>query len=72
MGNVVLVVENDELSQYVIVEMGRELGFECITADNGEQAMDLIATKASQTDVVLMDIHMPKVSRLDATFAIRN
>jgi CheY-like chemotaxis protein len=44
----------------------------CITANNGEQKLDLIATKASQIDVVLVDIYIPKVSELDATSANRN
>lgn len=72
LNRVVLVVEDDELSQFVIVEMCRELGFDCLTADDGEQAIDIIAEKATQIDVILMDIHMPNVSGLDATTVIRS
>ena len=71
MSNVVLVVEDDALSQFVIVEMCKELGFDCITADDGDEAIELVTQKASQIGVVLMDIHMPRVSGLDATCAIR-
>ena len=71
MNNLVLVVEDDVLSQFVIVEMCKELGFECLTADDGAQALDLISQNAPKIGVILMDIHMPKVSGLDATDAIR-
>lgn len=71
MKRIVLVVEDDELSQFVIVEMCRELGFECLTADDGEQAIDVVSKNAGRIGVILMDIHMPKVSGLDATTAIR-
>ena len=69
---VVLVVEDDALSQFVIVEMCKELGFECLTADNGQQAIDLVTQNPKTIGMVLMDIHMPKISGLDATGAIRS
>jgi len=72
MNRVILVVEDDELSQFVIVEMCKELGFECLTANDGAQAIDVIEQNATQIDAILMDIHMPKVSGLDATNHIRN
>lgn len=52
--------------------MCKELGFECLTADDGAEALDLIAQNATDIKLVLMDIHMPKVSGLDATGAIRS
>lgn len=67
----ILVVEDDELSQFVIVEMCRELGYDCRTADNGQQALDTLAEHANSIDLVLMDIHMPVVSGLTATSALR-
>lgn len=72
LSNKILVVEDDALSQFVIVEMCKELGFECLTADDGAEALDLIAQNATDIKLVLMDIHMPKVSGLDATGAIRS
>ena len=68
----VLVVEDDELSQFVIVEMCRELGFDCVTANDGIQAIELIKKNADTIGVVLMDLHMPVVSGLAATKAIRS
>ena len=72
MNKTVLVVEDDELSQFVIAEMCRELGFECLTADDGGQAIDVLAERANEIDVILMDIHMPRLSGLDATTVIRS
>ena len=67
-----MIVEDDELSQFVITEMCRELGFECLTANDGKQAIDVVCDMADQISVILMDIHMPNVSGLDATSAIRS
>lgn len=67
----VLVVEDDELSRYVIVEMCNELGYQCLVARNGEQAIDVMVANCSTIGIVLMDIHMPILSGLDATTAIR-
>ncbi|WP_299852511.1 response regulator [uncultured Roseovarius sp.] len=68
----VLVVEDDELSRFVIAEMCRELGFQCLTASGGQQAIDVVTENASTIGVVLMDIHMPAVSGLTVTKAIRD
>ena len=67
----ILVVEDDELSQMVIVEMCRDLGFECQTADDGRQAVSTLTAQADTISVVLMDIHMPIVSGLEAVNEIR-
>ena len=67
----ILVVEDDELAQFVIVEMCHELGFECRTANNGQQALDTLAEHPNSIDMVLMDIHMPVVSGLTATTTLR-
>jgi len=42
---------------------------ECDVVDNGEEAVDLV--KTNNYDVVLMDIHMPGISGMEATKIIR-
>lgn len=68
----VLIVEDDDLSRFVIEEMCRELGFECLTANGGQQAIEMIMANATTIGVVLMDLHMPMVSGLSVTNTIRN
>ena len=68
----ILVVEDDELSQYVIVAMCNELGYQCMIASNGEQAIEVVTANGGEIGIVLMDIHMPILSGLDATTSIRN
>lgn len=67
----VLVVEDDPLSQFVIVEMCKDLGYDCHTANDGQEAIEALAEHANSINLVLMDLHMPIISGLDATKAVR-
>ena len=67
----ILVVEDDKLSQFVIVEMCRELGYRCTMAEDGEACLEVLTSAPHDFNIILMDIHMPKVSGLEASSAIR-
>ena len=45
------------------------MGLKCDVVDNGEAAVDMV--KANKYDIVLMDIHMPGISGMEATKIIR-
>ena len=42
-----------------------KMKLKCDIVDNGEDAVDMI--KANKYDIVLMDIHMPGISGIEAT-----
>jgi len=67
----VLIVEDDELTQLVLVEMCRDLGFESLTAADGYEAIETLKAHADCIHVVLMDIHMPIMSGITAAKSIR-
>ena len=48
------------------------LHYEVIIAQNGQDAVDFIATEKKQIDLILMDIQMPMLNGLDATRILRN
>jgi two-component system, chemotaxis family, response regulator Rcp1 len=58
----ILLAEDNPADVYLIEEALRENGveFEMVVAEDGEQAMTMLADPARQLDVVLLDLNMPK------------
>ena len=65
----VLLVEDNPINQLLAKAILTNLGHQVETARDGREALDLFATRP--WDMVLMDIHMPVMSGLDATREIR-
>jgi DNA-binding response OmpR family regulator len=53
----VLLVEDNELNRNMMVRRLKRAGMDVITADNGQQALDIM--QAEQPDIVLMDMNLP-------------
>jgi len=66
----VLVVEDNKINQMITKKVLNKMGLNCDIVDNGEAAVDRV--KEVTYDVVLMDIHMPGISGLEATKIIRS
>ena len=56
-GKPVLLVEDNELNRDMMVRRLKRAGLEVITANNGQQALDIM--HAQQPGVVLMDMNLP-------------
>lgn len=65
----VLVVEDNKINQMITKKILEKNKMKCMVADNGMDAIELI--KTHDFDVVLMDIHMPGISGIEATQKIR-
>lgn len=65
----VLVADDDAMNRLVAVETLRVLGAEAETADSGLQALEAINDR--RFDLLLMDVHMPDMSGIEATMRIR-
>jgi len=61
----VMLVEDDIVNQIVMEAMLCDLGVQVLTADSGEQALDLMEQRA--VDLVLMDCNMPEMDGLATT-----
>lgn len=65
----ILVVEDNKINQMITRKILNKMGFYCDIVDNGEDAVKQV--KETIYDVVLMDIHMPGISGIEATKRIR-
>jgi signal transduction histidine kinase/ligand-binding sensor domain-containing protein/CheY-like chemotaxis protein len=67
----VLIVE-DEISNYMVVEsMLKKTNIEVYWAKNGEEAIELYRKNLKKTDIILMDIKLPKMDGFQAAEKIR-
>ncbi|MGB5356748.1 MAG: response regulator [Eudoraea sp.] len=65
----VLVVEDNKINQVITKKMLSKRGISCDLADNGTLAVEM--TAENDYDGILMDIHMPGISGVEATIEIR-
>jgi hypothetical protein len=68
-GKNVLVVEDNKINQMITKKILEKNKMVCQVADNGTDALQLV--KENDFDIVLMDIHMPGISGIEATQKIR-
>lgn len=65
----ILVVEDNKINQMITRKILEKRNVKCQVADNGMDGIKLVET--NDFDVVLMDIHMPGISGIEATHEIR-
>ena len=65
----ILVVEDNKINQMITRKILEKQKVVCDVADNGTVAIEKVRT--SNFDLILMDIHMPGISGIEATSEIR-
>lgn len=68
-GNSILVVEDNHVNQRVVSAVLRKNGFQVTVANNGQEALDLLAARTFE--LVLMDVQMPILDGIETTRRIR-
>lgn len=65
----ILVVEDNKINQMITKKILTKMDLKCDIIDNGEDAVEMI--KANNYNIILMDIHMPGISGIEATKRVR-
>ncbi len=65
----VLLAEDNQINQFLAVEILGQFGIEVEIANNGKEALDKLNT--NHFDLILMDIQMPEMGGIEATKLIR-
>ncbi len=65
----ILVVDDEHLIRWSLEQNLRKQGYEVLTAGSGEDALKLV--REEQPELVLLDIHMPGISGLEALEKIK-
>lgn len=58
----ILVVDDEEMIRCLLSEMLTELGFDAITARDGQEGVDIYRERSGEIDLVILDMVMPKLS----------
>lgn len=68
----VLLVEDDEFTRFMMKEIIGTLGVDVDLARDGDEGCKALTDHPHAYGLILMDLHMPGMSGIDATQAIRN
>ena len=67
----VLAVEDNRVNQRLVSRVLENLGCTVELAGNGREAIEVLAARAQEFDLVLLDLHMPEMDGLSALREIR-
>ena len=65
----ILIVEDDHISRLAVRTWLSDKGHDVVIAEDGKQAVDYL--EENEVDVILMDVHMPKMDGVEATKLIK-
>lgn len=68
----VLLIEDDQFSRFMMKEVIDMLGVDVDVAADGQQGCDTLDRDPEAYGLVLMDLHMPQMSGIDAANYIRS
>ncbi|WP_299041098.1 response regulator [uncultured Tateyamaria sp.] len=68
----VLLIEDDQFSRFMMKEVIDMLGVRVDVAENGREGCDAVDENPGDYGLILMDLHMPEMSGIDATQYIRS
>lgn len=70
-GETVLIADDERAICDVTREALQSMSYEVITANNGQEAVDLFSINKDSIDLIILDVVMPKLGGIDAAEAIQ-
>lgn len=70
-GKRILMVEDIAINREIVITLLSDTAVSIDSAENGREALDLVAADPGAYDAILMDIHMPEMDGYQAARAIR-
>ena len=67
----VLLAEDGDINREIMEVLLEDMGITCISAVNGQEAVEIWNQRSAEIDIVLMDVQMPVMDGYSATRAIR-
>lgn len=67
----ILLVEDNRINQKLVAKTFSNIGIDIDITSNGLEAVELLRSAKKEYDVILMDLHMPKMDGIEATRIIR-
>lgn len=67
---VILIVEDNETSYFLLKEILEDTGVQLLRTENGEEALEMVK-KRPEIDLVIMDILLPVMNGIEATKKIK-
>ena len=68
----VLLAEDGDINREIMEVLLEDMGITCISAVNGQEAVDIWNQRSAEIDSILMDVQMPIMDGYSATRAIRS
>ena len=72
MAPTILHVEDNADNRQIVRDLFSAMGYRIIEAEDGLSGVEMASLMASELDLILMDIQLPKMSGYDAVRAIKN